>query len=272
MKATTIPASDASRPENDQPVLMLLPGMVCNGRAWRHQVRHLAGRCEARIADYGDARHMTDMARAVLDQAPERFLLAGHSMGARVAMEVQRLAPHRVVGLCFAGTEYGPCPAGEAGRRETETRNGLLALAREQGMPAMARRWLPALIPEARLADESLVEEILAMIAEHSPDQLEGHIAAGAARPDSRAVLRSISTPTLLLAGAEDRLRPPAAHRDMAALIPAARLVEIPGAGHMLTMENPEAVNAALDQWVAECRSFYSPEAGPTLAHPVNVD
>ncbi|MCH2556811.1 MAG: alpha/beta hydrolase [Alcanivorax sp.] len=272
MKATTIPASGADHSENDRPVLMLLPGMVCNGRAWRHQARHLAGRCEPRVADYGDARHMTDMARAVLAQAPERFLLAGHSMGARVAMEVQRLAPHRIIGLCFAGTEYGPCPAGEAGRRETETRNGLLALAREQGMPAMARRWLPALLPEARLADEPLVEEILAMISEHSPDQLEAHIAAGAVRPDSRAVLCSITAPTLLLAGAEDRLRPSAAHREMADLIPGARLVEIPGAGHMLTMENPEAVNAALDEWVAACRPFCSRGAAPTPARPVNVD
>ncbi len=147
---------------------MLLPGMVCNGRAWRDQARHLAGRCEPRIADYGGARHMTDMARAVLAQAPDRFLLAGHSMGARVAMEVQRLAPERVLGLCFAGTECGPSPAGAAGRRETESRHALLAVARQQGMPAMARRWLPALIPEARLADEQLVEDILTMIAEHS--------------------------------------------------------------------------------------------------------
>ncbi|QJX03133.1 alpha/beta fold hydrolase [Alcanivorax sp. IO_7] len=90
------------------------------------------------------------------------------------------------------------------------------------------------------------------------PDQLEAHIAAGATRPDSRAVLRAIATPTLLLAGAEDRLRPPAAHREMAALIPDVRLVEIPGAGHMLTMENPEAVNAALEEWVAATRPLCS--------------
>lgn len=272
MKATTISAPGAHRPDPDRPVLMLLPGMVCNGRAWRDQARHLAGRCEPRIADYGGARHMTDMARAVLAQAPDRFLLAGHSMGARVAMEVQRLAPERVLGLCFAGTECGPSPAGAAGRRETESRHALLAVARQQGMPAMARRWLPALIPEARLADEQLVEDILTMIAEHSPDQLEAHIAAGATRPDSRAVLRAIATPTLLLAGAEDRLRPPAAHREMAALIPDVRLVEIPGAGHMLTMENPEAVNAALEEWVAATRPLCSRGAAPTPARPVNVD
>jgi pimeloyl-ACP methyl ester carboxylesterase len=251
---------------------MLLPGMVCNRRVWRHQARHLADRCEPCVADYGDARHMGDMARAVLAQAPERFLLAGHSMGARVAMEVQRLAPERVAGLCFAGTEYGACPAGEAGRQETEGRDALLAVARKQGMPAMARRWLPALIPAARLNDKALVEELLTMIAEHSPDDLEAHIAAGASRSDSSAVLQSISVPTLLLAGAEDQLRPPAAHREMAAMIPDARLVEIPGAGHMLTMENPEAVNAALDQWVAACWHFCSRGATPTPVRPVNVD
>ena len=69
-------------------------------------------------------------------------------------------------------------------------------------------------------------------------------------RPDSTATLGKVSCPTLVLCGAEDALTPPALHDQMAALIPGATLVKVKGSGHLPTLENPEAVNAALRNWL----------------------
>jgi pimeloyl-ACP methyl ester carboxylesterase len=57
--------------------------------------------------------------------------------------------------------------------------------------------------------------------------------------------------PTLVLVGDDDRLTPPEQAREMAGLIAEAELVEVPGCGHLSTLERREAVNAALEAWLA---------------------
>ena len=76
-------------------------------------------------------------------------------------------------------------------------------------------------------------------------------IAALLARPATEDVLGAVAVPTLIAVGADDRWSPPAQHRAIAALIPHARLVVIPGAGHMLPAERPAAFNAAIADWLA---------------------
>jgi pimeloyl-ACP methyl ester carboxylesterase len=67
-----------------------------------------------------------------------------------------------------------------------------------------------------------------------------------ARRPDSGATLAAVSCPTLVVVGAEDTLTPPPESRKMAAAVKGARLVEVPGAGHLPNIEAPEAFNQAL--------------------------
>lgn len=239
--------------ERDKPALILLPGMVCNARAWRLQVKHLADLVELQVADYQLARSLTDMAKRVLEHAPDYFLIAGHSMGGRVAMEIVRLAPERVLGLCLIGTEHKRRPGAEQGERETASRLALLKVARDQGMTAMAHAWLPHLIPAAQLNDQPLIDEIMQMIAEHTPDQLAAHIDAGASRPDAADVLASLQVPTWILAGAEDKIRPPSGHLEMATLVPHSQLRIIQNCGHMLTVEQPTEVNTCMREWIAKC-------------------
>ncbi|WP_437884341.1 alpha/beta fold hydrolase [Pseudomonas sp. LRF_L74] len=242
-----------AEPGVQRPVLLLLPGMVCNHRAWSAQIEGLADLAEPCVIDYGLARSLDGMARHVLAQAPTHFYLAGHSMGARVAMEVARQAPQRVLGLCLIGTEHRASPPGEQGRQEQAGRMALLDTANRHGMQRMAEDWLPHLLPQERQGDTALTSEILAMIAEHSPEQLAAHIDAGANRPDASELLPTLHMPTLLLAGSEDRIRPPQAHRDMAQRLPDCRLEIIQRCGHMLTLERPEAVNEAMRAWLQRC-------------------
>jgi pimeloyl-ACP methyl ester carboxylesterase len=71
-----------------------------------------------------------------------------------------------------------------------------------------------------------------------------------AARPDVTSMLPKINVPTLILVGSDDAISTAAEMRTIAQAIPNSRLIEIPAAGHMTTMEKPEEVNAALIEFL----------------------
>ena len=88
----------------NKPTLILLPGMPLDAALWEHQTRHLGEVAEARVVETSDYDTLSGIARAVIEAAPERFLLAGLSLGGYVAMEVMRQAPERVAKLALIGT------------------------------------------------------------------------------------------------------------------------------------------------------------------------
>jgi pimeloyl-ACP methyl ester carboxylesterase len=73
---------------------------------------------------------------------------------------------------------------------------------------------------------------------------------AVAARPDSRPLLPTIACPTLVLCGDADLVTPLEHSREIAAGVPGAELQVVERCGHMLTMERPAEVNAALARWL----------------------
>jgi len=185
------------------------------------------------------------MAEAVLRWAPPTFALAGHSMGGRVAFQVHRLAPERVTKIAVLNT-------GSDARSESEEpgRRKLLAIARSQGMRAMAVEWLKGMLPPYRQDDTPLVEEIIQMFERKSPDLFEIQMLALLGRPNATPLLTEIQCPALVLTGRDDAWSPPARHLDMAQLIPKSELVLVPKCGHMSTMERPDEVTAALRHWL----------------------
>jgi pimeloyl-ACP methyl ester carboxylesterase len=190
------------------------------------------------------------MAGRVLDDAPDSFALAGHSMGGRVALEIVRRAPERVERLALLCTDYRGHASEESRRQEALERERLLAMARDEGMRTLARFWFAGLVAPARTSDTALMAALETMGARHTPRQLAAEINAGLTRGDYADLLPTIACPTLVCAGAEDRLRPAERHVEMAAEIPRATLVLISGSGHMAPMENPAAVSAALRRWL----------------------
>ncbi len=206
----------------------------------------LGDQFDCQVADYGQLDSLPAMAEQVLANAPASLLLAGHSMGGRVAFEILRRAPQRVTRLVLLDTGYQPLAAGEHGERETRQRQRLVALAYAQGMRSMGQEWLRGMLPEKRWHDAALTGSILAMVERKTPQIHEAQIRALLARPDATAVLPAIPCPTLLLCGREDQWSPLARHEQMAALIPGARLAVIEDAGHMTTMERPASVSAAM--------------------------
>lgn len=230
--------------------LVMLPGLLCDRAVWRHQIDGLSDVADCTSVEWGAEDSLVEMARTALRQAPSRFSLAGHSMGGRVALEVFRLAPDRVARIALLNTGYQPRPQGAAGEEEERGRLALLAVARSQGMRAMAAQWLPPMIHPGRCTDQELVNTIVDMFARKTPDIFAAQIRALLGRPDATDVLEQIRCPALLLTGREDGWSPPARHAEMGAKIPGSQLVVIPQCGHMSMLEQPNEVTAALDRWL----------------------
>lgn len=232
-----------------QGTLMLLPGLMCDAAVWAHQVATLPVRCV--VPAWGLRDSLSDMALHVLQEAPvDRFALAGHSMGGRVALEVMRLAPQRVERLALLDTGTHALAHGEAGEKERAGRMALLALARSRGMRALGEQWARGMVHPDQL-DTPLFESILGMLERSNPDQFAAQIHALLNRPDAALLLPGIECPTLILCGCDDAWSPPAQHRAMQAAIGGATLCLVEHSGHMSTMEQPAAVSAALAAWLA---------------------
>jgi pimeloyl-ACP methyl ester carboxylesterase len=230
--------------------LLLLPGLMCDAAVWAGVLPQLAATADCRVPEYPEARSLPAMAERVLAAAPPRFAVAGHSMGGRVALEIVRRAPERVLRLALLDTGYRARPAGAEGEAEIAKRMALLALARGEGVRAMAREWVRPMVSPERLAERPLVDAILDMFERRSADVFAGQVEALLARPDATALLAAIACPTLVLCGRDDGFSPPAQHEEMAARIPGARLAVIERCGHMAPMERPREVGAALVAWI----------------------
>lgn len=232
--------------------LLLLPGLICDQTAWQQQIDALHDIAVCTCADYGSLDSLVAMAVALLRTAPERFSIAGHSMGGRVALQVYRLAPHRVTRIALLNTGSSPRAAGEAGEEEARQRGELVALAQSQGMLAMLRQWLPPMIAPHRINDTVLVNSILEMMSRKTPEIFAAQVRALLARPDATAVLDQIHCPALVLTGQEDGWSTPAQHAAMAAKIAGSNLVIVPHCGHMSMLEHPAEVSAALRDWLSQ--------------------
>jgi pimeloyl-ACP methyl ester carboxylesterase len=228
-----------------RPALILLPGMPLDAALWDHQVRHLGDIATPQVVELADCPSIAAMADKVLAQAPERFAVAGLSMGGYVALEILRRAPERVERLALLDTNARPDTA-----EATATRREAVALARQGRYGQVIRAALPRLIHPDRLADDGLVRSVLAQMERVGVDGYAREQEAIINRADSRPGLAAIRCPTLVICGRQDILTPPALHEEMADAIPGARLVLIEDCGHLSAMEQPQAVTALMRDWL----------------------
>jgi pimeloyl-ACP methyl ester carboxylesterase len=117
----------------------------------------------------------------------------------------------------------------------------------------MAAKWVQGMVHPDRLSDGPLIEAIIAMMGRKTPEIFAAQIHALLNRRDSTPVLSQIRCPTLVLCGRQDAWSILARHEEMAALIPESRIEVIEDCGHMSTMERPEAVTTAMQEWLQHC-------------------
>ena len=227
--------------------LVLIPGLLCDERLFSAQISALGDRAAVRVVDHRGAATMPTLAAEILALAPKRFALAGLSMGGYIAFEILRQAPERVERLALLDTSARPDLA-----EQSENRRRLVALAQKKGLAVPAREMFTKLVAPSRAEDETLRSVFLDMAEATGVSGFASQQAAIMTRADSRPMLARISCPTLVLVGEEDQLTPPQLAREIADGIAGSHLAVVPGAGHLSTLEAPEAVNAALKDWLSE--------------------
>ncbi|MBI3702020.1 MAG: alpha/beta hydrolase [Afipia sp.] len=188
------------------------------------------------------------MAARVLREAPPKFALIGHSLGGYIALEIMRQAPERVTRLALTNTQARSDTPEVTERRKAQIEAAKNVVDYEKAMDAL----FALLVHPSRVNDAGLREQVrLSGIESGGPGTFIRHQKAVMARIDSRPFLAAIKVPTLVLSSDEDKLIPNALSHEMASMIPGAKLVIVPNAGHMTPIEQPEAVGAALDEWFA---------------------
>lgn len=226
--------------------LLLIPGLAADAAMWRDQLSGLADLRPVVAQAHAHRSTIPEMATALLEEHPGPLVLCGASMGGMVAMEAARQAPDRTRGLALLGTTAAP--ESDAMRRLREDAIALFAQGRVREViePNIAFAFHPS-----RAGDRALTDAYLEFVLRAGPQLLIRQNRAVMARPDAREHLPRLACPVLVAVGDDDRLTPPDCSREIAALLPRARLEIVPACGHMLTMERPEAVNALLREWIA---------------------
>ncbi|MCG7394193.1 alpha/beta hydrolase [Microvirga sp. ACRRW] len=227
--------------------LVLVPGLACTARLYEAQIAALSGSRKIVVADHTKDDSIPAMASRLLKDAPERFALAGLSMGGYVALEVMRQAPERVQRLALLDTTARP-DTPEA----SQDRERLIALAQAGRFEDILPRAWPRLVHPDRQSDKALQEVIYGMMRETGPEAYVRQQRAIMGRVDSRPLLSGIEIPTLILVGDGDVITPPDVAREMAEMIEWASLAVIPDSGHSSTLEQPERVTHALKAWLEE--------------------
>ncbi|WP_299045431.1 alpha/beta fold hydrolase [uncultured Tateyamaria sp.] len=227
--------------------LVFLPGMMCDARLFGPQIAELSAEYSVMVSPVTRGERIEEIASGLLDELPQRFALAGLSMGGIVAMEILRRAPDRITRLALMDTN----PLAETPQ---------VAAAREpQIVKARTGRMAEVMRDEMKpnyLAPGPYRNEILDLVMDMAdalgPDVFVRQSRALQRRRDQQGTLRKCKVPTLVLCGAHDELCPVKRHTFMAELIPGAELKVVEDAGHLPTLESPAETTQALRDWLKQ--------------------
>jgi pimeloyl-ACP methyl ester carboxylesterase len=227
---------------------LLIPGLNCSAVLFRHQIPMLWKFGPVMVCDHRAPNSITGMADQILANAPPKFALAGLSMGGFISFEIMRRCPERVTKLALLSTSARPEVGGGEGDRIRAERIEMARNGRFGELPPLhyARNVHPS-----RQSDDTLRATHRGMTEDVGPAAYINQQEANRMRPDSRPTLASITCPTLVLVGDKDFLAPVEHAEEMAANIAGSELVVVPDCGHLSTLEQPEAVTAAMLKWRA---------------------
>jgi pimeloyl-ACP methyl ester carboxylesterase len=231
-----------------RPTFVLLPGLACDASLWAPQAAALdAAGWATTVSDAHErAPTLEAMAQLLLDEHDGPLLLAGASMGGMVALHAGLQAPARVGGLVLVGS---------SARADSEEVKRLRADAIDHfehgDIEPFLRINAPLALHPRHATDTALIERYVAMVLRGGVAPLIAQNRAVMQRPDLRPRLREIGCPALVLVGEADGLTPPEHARELAAGLARAELHVIEGAGHLPTIETPEAVSTRLLAWLA---------------------
>jgi Predicted hydrolases or acyltransferases (alpha/beta hydrolase superfamily) len=225
--------------------LVLVPGLLCSARLYAPQVTALWPRGSVMVVDHRRDDDIGAVAARILANAPPRFALAGLSYGGYIAFAMLRLALERIERLALLDTSARPDTPEQKAAREN-----FIGMAEAGKLDEVVEILAPRFVHHDRQQDEALTRTVREMATETGPEAFVRQQKAIMSRGDSRLLLGRIHCPTLVLVGDGDELTPPELAQEIAGGVSGSRLVVVPHCGHLSTIERPEAVNAALSEWL----------------------
>jgi 3-oxoadipate enol-lactonase len=253
------------------PPIVFAHGVLFDGRMFDDQVAAFAdrercitfdfrGQGRSAVAASGyDMDSLADDAAALIETlgaAPCHFV--GVSMGGFIGMRLAARRPNLLRSLVLVAT------TAEAEAHALRYR-ALNLLARAFGYRPVAERVMRILFGAAFLEDparSTLRDAWRARLLQNDPTGIYRAVAAVYARRDALDLLPRIRVPALVVVGADDVATPPALAERLRAGIAGARLVVVPRAGHSPTIEEPEAVNAAIRAFIEAVNARQPPNEG----------
>lgn len=252
------------RDEGQGPVLLLVHGFPLSHRMWDEQFAKLTQKCRLIAPDqrgFGESlpvpdtlsmEQLADDLADLLDalSVAEPVILVGLSMGGYVAWQFWERHADRLRGMVLCDTRASAdAPQVAEGRRRLADR--VLA----NGVGEVTEDMLPKLFaPESHEQRAEQVKQTVEVMNATSPRTIAAAQRAMASRPDMSGRLDELDLPVLVICGEHDRITPPTEMRSMAEKIPHAEYVEIARAGHMAPLEQPDAVNAAIERFIESDR------------------
>ena len=225
--------------------LIFLPGLMADARLFLPQIVALGARHATTVCLPVQGETVEDNSAYVLDHAPPKFVLIGHGLGGAVALDILRRAAERVTRVVLISTpplSEPPQAAVDRDARIVAARAGRLAQAMLEEVPPGA------------LADTPWRDEVLALVRDMAFGLGEGMFVrqsrAMQRRPDQQKTMRRVKVPALILGGAADTLLPVKRQEFAAGLMPYGKLCIIPEAGHLPTLEQPDAVSDAIEAFL----------------------
>ncbi len=216
---------------------------MCDSALWDRMRDDLAARAPLTFGDLSRGATIEAMAQDVLAAAPGRFVAVGFSMGGYVAREIVRRVPARVAGLVLIAT---------SSRADTpqRARHKAAALGRFESAPfdGVSRTSIAGALAPDREGDEALIDHIQAMGRRLGRETFLRQTAL--ARVGDTDRLGTIACPTLVVAGEHDRLRDISQLRELNAGIAGSTLAVVPGSGHMVPLEAPQALAGLIAGWL----------------------
>ncbi len=225
--------------------IVFIPGILCDARIFLPQIVHLGAKYPVHIAVPATGETVEQMSERILATAPAKFALVGHGLGGAIALDILRRDMERVTRMALISTD----PLAEA-PSAAATREARIVAAKSGRLPEAIVHEYPA---EA-FAQSPWRAEIMALMQDMGLTLGEGvfmrQSRASQRRPDQQKTLRRAMLPTLVIAGESDTITPLRRQDFTSALLPYGKLVVIPEAGHLPTLEQPEAVTAALEDFL----------------------
>ena len=246
MAAQTGVPSELEVQMSSKPNLVLIPGLLCSDALFADQISGLSGEANVSVGRVLKHNNLESLASEILRIAPEKFALAGLSLGGYVAFEVLRQAPERVSKLALLNTNARADRGDQVAFRQM-----LIGLALTSGPRNVQAAALPMLIHKSRLGERALVDRVLNMADAVGRDSFVRQQQAIIDRPDNREFLAEIKCPTVVIVGEQDVLTPVKVAEEMHNGIAGSTLEVIPDCGHLSTMERPEKVNQILTDWLS---------------------